>query len=97
MKSSENPLTSSNKAPDLFDRDDECYSIEEGDHPVANIGSKIQCFMDGVVKDGKIVIMLLDSSKTLFLCTIKCKVYEVIQTTREYFKLRSEEKVTVTP
>ena len=78
MSAAENPLASSDEAPDLVYRDGEHYSIEEGDHPVANIGSRVQHCRDGVVKDGKIFNMLLDPSKTQFLFTIKCKDREVI-------------------
>ena len=71
MTWSKNALASSNEAPDLVDRDDEYYSIEEVDHPVANVGSRVQCCRDGVVKDGKIVNVLLDPIKTQFVDTIK--------------------------
>ena len=67
----ENPLVSSDDAQDLVYKDDEHYSIEEGDHPVAIIGSRAQCWRDSIVKYGKIVNMLLDPSKTQYLCTIK--------------------------
>ena len=97
MTAAENHLDSSNEAPDLVNRDDEHYSIEEGYHLVENASYRVQNYRYGVVKDGKIVNMLLDPSKTQFLCTIKCNVHEVIQTTREYFKLSSVEEVIAMP
>ena len=97
MTSAENPLVSIDEALYLVHRDDENYSIEGGDLPGKSIGSRAQQCRDDIVKDGKIVNVLLDPSKTQFLNTIKYKDNEVIQTTREHFKLRSDEEVKVTP
>ena len=64
---------------------------------MAEKGSRVKHYRDGIVKDGKIFNMLLDPSKMQFLHTIKCKDHEVIQTTREYFKLISDEEVRAIP
>ena len=59
-------------SPKLIDKEDAGYvNIDLSDFPDGTIGDRVTHARNGIEKQGKLVNVLLDSSRTQILCTIK--------------------------